>query len=741
MKKLKYTTCIFLLVTVVFSFWNCEEGKSNAFDQEAYKTWETVGGTNENIKYSSLSQIDTSNVADLEVAWEYHSEDPDAEINATLEINPLIIGDTLYGVSPNFKLFALDAATGDEKWVFDSADSIDNPHWHRKSQNVLRGVSYWSEGQDERIIFIAGSIAYEIDAKTGELITSFGEEGGIDLTKGLDRDSDNLFVNVTSPVVVYEDLFFVGGLVGGGTPGHIRAYNVKTGKREWIFHTIPHPGEEGYETWEDTTAYKTMGGANSWAGFSLDEERGILYAPTAVAGNDFYGGKRWGDNLFSSSLVALDAKTGALKWNFQTIHHDVWDHDVSSPPALATIKRNGEKIDAAILTTKLGYVYVFDRETGDPVFPIEEKEVPTDYAVPGEKLSPTQPHSSLSFGRQKLTIEDLNPYVSEDEYKELEEQFKQYNYEGKYTPPTEEGTLIFPGYDGGGEWGGPTVDPTTGMMYVNSNQMAWLLKLIPEGNEEKKIETNLEAGEALYETNCAACHGTDLEGGGEDSQYPSLIGVDNRYSMKNFESLLKSGRGMMPGFPELEEEDKKALASYILDLENLQDEKYAGNLSQEQDEEMDDQLKSNLDYSFNGYKKFQTEDGMPAISPPWGMLTAIDLSSGEKVWEIPFGEDEELKKKGIENTGTENYGGSVVTAGGLLFIGATRDKKFRAFNKRTGELLFETELPASASATPAVYEINGKEYIVIASGGSKFDKEKGDVYTAFALPDSVTTTD
>ena len=728
-KKIKQACMIASMLVFFFGFViSCADGDRNDDDHE---TWSVTGGSKANQKYSSLNQIDTSNVSSLDVAWIYHSEAGDSLKVGPMETNPIIIDSILYAVSPQMKLFAIHAGTGKEIWTFNPSDSTKNPKWHRKSINMNRGVTYWQSGDDKRIIFTVGPVVYAINSLTGEIINSFGDQGGIDLRKGLDREEKDMTISPTSPVMVYKDLFFVGGLVSETTPGHIRAYDIRTGKQQWIFHTVPYPGEYGYDTWEDTTAYRRMGSTNSWSGFSLDEKRGILFAGIGSPTNDFYGGDRWGDGLFGNCILALDAQTGKRIWHFQTVHHDVWDMDISSPPILIRIKKEGKSIDAIAQTTKTGLVFVLDRETGNPVYPIEERTVPTAGAVAGEKLSATQPFpvKPEPFARQGMTEKDLNTLVSADSYQDILSRFRTYKSNGIYTPPSKEGTIVFPGYDGGGEWGGPSYDPETGIMYVNANEMSWVLNLVELENKSNSKKTNLEAGTILYKKHCMSCHGPERLGGGD---YPGLIGVEKKYTVPQFKDLLSTGRRMMPGFNHLSKEEKEALASFVLDIKSSQKQIYAGNPATLK---VSNEHSQRPQYSFTGYNKFLTKEGYPAVSPPWGTLNAIDLNTGEYVWKTPFGEFEELKKKGIPTTGRENYGGSVVTAGGLLFIAATADGKFRAINKRNGKILFETDLPAPGVASPATYEVNGKQYVVIACGGSKWGGKNSDAYVAFAIND------
>lgn len=718
-KKTKLLLAVGIPITILIS--------ASHFAWQKYGDWKIQGGSGDNIKYSGLRQVDTSNVNQLKIAWVYNSEKGDKSKFGPMECNPIIVDNTLFGVSPRLKLFAIDAATGKEKWQFDPADSTDNKRWARNSVNMNRGVAYWADGDDKRIIYTVGPIAFAVNAETGNLIPGFGVEGGVDLRKGLGRDEKTVSISPTSPVMIYKDLFITSGLVSDATPGHIRGFDVRTGKQKWIFHTVPYPGEPGYTSWVDKLAYKRMGSTNAWSGFTLDNKRGIVFAGIGSPTNDFWGGDRLGNGLFGNCIVALEAATGKLKWHFQTVHHDVWDMDISSPPVLVTIPKNGNHIDVVVQTTKTGFVFVFDRVTGKSLFPIKEKPVPVNGAALGEKLSPTQPFPVLPkpFVRQIMTEKDLNTLVSDSSYQDIRKRFRSYRSEGVYTPPTVKGTIILPGYDGGGEWGGPAVDPETNILYVNANEMAWVLNLVKQESGTKKSLTNLEAGALLYNKNCMVCHGQERLGSGDN---PSLIGVEKKYKLAQFSELLTTGRRMMPGFAHLSKTDKQAIGAFVLNLKSEQEKPYTGTT-------IKNEHKAKPSYGSTGYNKFLTKEGYPALSPPWGTISAIDLNTGEYHWQVPFGEFEELKKKGIPATGRENYGGPVVTAGGLIFIGASADGKFRALSKKTGKILWETDLPAPGVATPAVYEVNGKQFIVIACGGSKWGGKSSDAYVAFALDD------
>jgi quinoprotein glucose dehydrogenase len=665
--------------------------------------WPAYGGAPENNHYSRLAQINRSNVKRLAVAWSF-----DTQEEGGLQSSPIIVDGILYGITPTQKVFALDAATGKLWWKFDSGIRGTQPD---------RGLAYWADGKNKRILVGVMNFVYALDAATGKPIPSFGTGGRIDLRENLGREpASSQSVDLTSPGVVYEDLVIFGGRnpeTLPAPPGDIRAYDVRTGKLRWSFHTIPHPGEFGYDTWPKD-AWKTSGAANNWAGMTLDPQRGIVYVPTGSAAFDFYGSDRIGDDLFANCLIALNARTGDRIWHFQGVRHDLWDRDFPSPPALVTVKRGGIEIDAVAQTTKQGFVYLFDRTNGKPLFPIESRKYPPS-TVPGEVAASEQPLPSrpAPFARQLLT-EDLLTMRTPEAHQWALEKFKKFRSEGQFVPfSVGKDTVVFPGFDGGAEWGGPAVDAETGIIYINSNDFAWTGALAPNTGENSP--------RAIYMSQCSVCHGEKMSG--SPPAMPSLIGVGDRLTPAQIAATIKNGKGRMPGFPNLSEDQSSALATFLLSGESKELTSSAP-------------PPASMPYRFTGYRKFLDPEGYPAVAPPWGTLNAINLNTGDYVWKIPLGEYPELAAKGQKNTGTENYGGPIVTAGGLLFIGATNfDKKFRAFDKSTGELLWEATLPFSGNATPATYEVNGRQFVVIAAGGGKDPKSSsGGIYVAFALP-------
>lgn len=621
---------IFIIILLIIS---CKKAIDESTKNENHhKEWRVYNGSKENTKYSSLDQINKDNVQMLQIAWQYEAGDK----GYSIECNPIIIDKVLYATSPSVNAFALNATTGEELWLFDPSVYEGNTERMTGSWAVNRGVAYWENDERQTIFFGAGPYMYSLDANTGKPRQDFGERGRIDLLKGLDREIKNGNISPTSPGIVYKDLLIVGARVGEGegevVPGHVRAYDVHTGERRWIFHTIPHPGEYGYETWPED-AWKTFGGTNAWGGFSLDEERGLLYFGTGSPSHDHFGINRKGDNLFGNCVMALNAETGERVWHYQLVHHDLWDYDIPTPPNLITLTKNGQSVDAVAQVTKMGFLFLFNRETGEPLLPIEERPVKQS-EIPGEETSPTQPFpvKPRAYARQGFKESDITDRTPKAHDFVRKNVFDRYGESSIYDPPSFKGDVVHPQFNGGTDWGGAAVDPETGILYVNTS------------NE-----------------------------------------------------------------PEL---------TQVVSAENNDD----------------------FPYGVTGHQPVKDDEGFPIITPPWGTLSAIDLNEGNILWQIPFGNYPDLEQKNQVPTGTFNMGGPVVTAGGLIFLGGSMDEKFRAFDKETGEVLWETKLPAGGYATPAVYAIDGQQYVVIAAGGGgKPGTRPGDTYIAFSLPEKGST--
>jgi quinoprotein glucose dehydrogenase len=688
--------------------------------KNANHDWAVYGGTSQNNRFSSLTQINRKNVKRLRVAWTF-----DTEESGGLQTGPIVVDGVLYGLTPSQKVFALNAATGKLLWKFDSGILGTQPD---------RGLAYWFDGEgqdggrrkDRRILVGVMNFVYALDAATGIPIPTFGKDGRIDLREDLGRNPAAQSIYMTSPAVIYKDLMIVGGRESEtlpASPGDVRAYDVRSGKLRWSFHTIPHPGEFGYDTWPKE-AWKTSGAANNWTGMTVDQQRGVVYVPTGSAAFDFYGADRIGDDLFANCLIALNAETGERIWHFQGVHHDLWDRDFPTPPILLSVQRDGKRVDAVAQATKQGFVFLLDRANGQPLFPLDCRNYPAS-DVPGEVAAPQQclPAKPAPFARQLLTEDMLTPRTPEAHQWALD-RFRTFRSEGQFVPfTTTRETVIFPGLDGGAEWGGQALDPETGILYVNANDIAWTGRLA----ETSPAEAEQNSPKGMYTSQCAVCHGETMAG--SPPAIPSLAGVGQRMSSKDVAATIKNGKGRMPGFSNLSDDQVSALRSYVTS---------GGNPTQGEDKRevvSSGPAVPTMRYHFTGYLRFSDPDGYPAVAPPWGTLNAINLNTGEYTWKIPFGEYPELAAKGMKNTGTENYGGPLVTAGGLLFIGATNyDKKFHAFDKTTGTLLWETTLPFAGNATPATYAVDGRQFVVIAAGGGKDLKSKsGGVYVAFAL--------
>ena len=702
---------LFVLCLSIFAS-SCSDNEQAVFTAG---DWAAYGGQNNGSRYSSLTQVNRDNVSRLVPAWQFDMESP-----ASPQTQPIVVDGVVYGITPYLEVIALNGATGELLWSF---SGLEGPSEFR---GPSRGLAMWREG-DKEILF-AGLVdkLFAIDPASGELVAEFGNEGVLDLRTGLPGDTSRYYVSMSSPGVIYRDTIIVGFRAAESPPappGDIRAFNVRTGQLVWSFHTIPAAGEYGADTWpEDARA--TQGGANAWAGFALDDERGIVYVPTGSAVPDFFGGERIGDNLFANSLIALDATTGERIWHFQAVRHDIWDRDFPAPPSLVTVQRDGRSIDAVAQTSKQGYVYLFDRVTGEPLFPIEERPVPAS-TIAEEQAAQSQPFPTAPapFARQELTA-DMLTTRSPEMNDWAREQFSNYLSAGQFVPfGTGQPTVVFPGFDGGAEWGGSAIDPGKGIIFINSNDIAWTGALVAS-------PAGIGVAEALYQAQCAVCHGIDRQG--SPPEFPALTNVSETVSSDEMRSIIRSGVGRMPGFPALASEAVTGLTDLLLNPESAS--------SGEDGKEAVPSLSaegSSVAYRFTGYDRFLDPDGYPAVAPPWGTLNAIDLNTGKYLWKIPFGEYPELTAKGMEVTGTENYGGPVLTASGLLFIGATLyDQKFRAYDAATGELLWEYEMPYAGMATPAVYSVDGRQYVVIATSNSRNPRgQQGSAYIAFALPE------
>ncbi|MGY8654018.1 MAG: outer membrane protein assembly factor BamB family protein [Verrucomicrobiia bacterium] len=657
-----------------------------------------LGGKERNL-YSSLSQINRKNVAKLEVAWTY-----DTGGKGGYQVNNLIIDGILYTLSTTREVIALDAATGKELWKWDPAKERSG-----KGRGRQRGVVFWQNdsGGEKRLFTGVAGYLFALEPKTGKVIRSFGENGSIKLGSGLN-----------TPGVIYKDAVILGGVGGVGS---VRAFDVRTGKQLWIFHLIPRPGEVGHDTWPKD-AYKTATGLMPWCGQSLDEKRGIVYIATKTAEPDFYGGKRHGENLFANCILALNAATGERIWHFQIVHHDLLDKDLPCPPVLLTVNHGGKMIDAVAQGSKHGRLFVFNRVTGEPLWPIEERPVPAS-DLRGEKAWPTQPYPTkpVPLMRQRYTEADASNISPQTHQMTLDRIRASPNF-GPFPAPSLKETVMFPGYDGGMEWGGGAADPD-GIYYVNINEMPWLLQMVDTRRADGK---KLVAGEKDYMIYCGACHGLDRRGN-LALQFPSLIDVAKRKTRAEIEQITRVGGGRMPGYATMPEARRKAILDYVLNEKPATSRDAASASASAVNSEPPS-------YAFGGFRRWLDDEGYPAIKPPWGTLNAVDLNTGEIKWKVILGEYPELTARGIPPTGTENYGGPVVTAGGLIFIGATADETFRVFDKETGKILWQTKLPFGGNATPSTYMVNGRQYVAISAGGGKSGRPSGGSLVVFALP-------
>ena len=715
---------------------------------QAYTAWNDYGGSADSMQYSALSQINKSNVDQLELAWFSPAPGP----GGRFAFNPLVVDGTMYVVGEDSAIFALDAATGKQIWVHPVEGSPTN-----------RGFNYWEsdDRKDRRIIFAANSYLQQINALTGITIPSFGDDGRVDLREGLGRDPATMGnVQSGTPGRVFENLIILGSAPGEGyfsPPGDLRAYDVLTGELIWTFHTIPRPGEFGYETWPPDV-WKYAGGVNTWGEISIDEERSIAYFPLGSPTFDLYGGDRKGQNLFGNCLLALDARTGKRLWHFQTVHHDLWDYDLTTAPKLLTVRHNGEMVDVVAQATKFGLLYVFDRVSGEPLWPIEERPVPKS-DVPGEESWPTQPFPTKPppYARLQFTVEDLNPYVDPEEKERWRKVLEGAYNEGIFTPTSyERDTVTVPGELGGTNFGGVGADPETGMLYVRTaDQPAMhILREWSPGSSRRAIEGTSPAqrGRTVFSQHCQLCHGLP-EGGGIRSMDGSLVISLAAIGADRFRNAVRTGRGQMPAFSEdaISEDNVGELISYITNP--AAGEETARDIQPQTTEAGESSAIAPMPAGETRYTgrlgaMMFTDRGLTAMSPPWAELVAYDLNEGDIKWRKPLGTVPALAAIGIKNTGN-NYRlhrtGLAVTAGGLVLIGTWSDRYVRAFDKDTGEILWERELEANPAGIPAIYEVEGRQYVAFFASSADTPpphsiafvagKPEAQGYYVFSLPE------
>lgn len=708
-RKMVFVSLIISSVVLIAGWYNGDEKG---------RTWATYKGDEKSSSYSPLDQINVSNVNQLQTVWTLEMNDlPQGEQPVSSQSNPIVIDGVMYANSAKQSVYAIDAQTGKQIWAF-------NALAEGEPSAASRGVTYWEKGGDKRILYSAGNYLLAINAKTGKLIRSFGDKGKVNLNVGVRDDPDKISVTLTTPGSIFGDLIIIGSRLPdfyGAAPGYIRAYHCKTGKLVWTFHTIPHPGEPGYETWPKN-AYKYAGGVNCWAGMSIDNKRGMVFLALGSPTYDFYGADRKGANLFGNCVLALDAATGHYKWHFQTVHHDIWDYDLPCPPNLVTLKQDGKDIDAVAQATKQGFIFVLNRDTGVPIFPVEERKVPASN-LPGEEAWPTQPFplKPKAFVKQTMTEDDLTNYSPADREAILK-QFRSMRYEGLFTPPDLKGTLAIPATRGGANWGGAAFDPNTTYLYVRGNNLPEVQTIV-DANKHFAAQNNtlFERGRVTYLKHCSVCHGAEKKG--IPPTFPALEGLKDKKPEKEILEKIRKGAGQMPGYKGvLTAAEESAIMAFLYDKKDAKIEVPQATTSAEEPVRY---------MNTTGYSTWSDPSGNPALKTPWATLNALNLSSGEYEWQIPLGNDEKRQEKGGPHTGLLGRSGPTVTAGGLVFISGAADKKLWAFDKKTGKLLWETTLPAANNANVCTYSVQGKQYIALSVGGTAA-KPAGSIM-AFAL--------
>ncbi len=739
---------LFAIASFIFFFLTVYLSCSPDLSFDDHSTWTHYGGSPDQSRYFVGSEITKENVHQLEVAWIYPTEERFFNF-----FSPIIVDTTMYLLGKNNSLIAVNAETGKEIWIHANLKGI-----------TRRGINYWEskDKKDKRLIFTLNNSLQAIDAVTGESITSFGNDGYVDLREGLGRDPSSIRrIQPMMPGVIYDDLVILGSAPGESyfsPPGYVRAYNVVTGKLEWTFHTIPQPGEFGYETWPKD-AYKYVGGANVWSEISVDEKRGMAYLPVGSPTFDFYGADRLGSNLFGNSLVAVNARTGERIWHFQTVHHDLWDYDLSPAPQLLTVNRDGEKIDAVAVATKHGFVFVFDRETGDPIFPIEEKPFPAS-EMPGEEAWPTQPVPSLpSFTRHEVTKETLNPYFSDSIRQEWHERLAK-SKSGLFIPPSDQyETIIMPGAFGGANYGNTAADPEEGIMYILTQECTSTYQL--SRVEAPKIdlsENQIAQAKSVYSSACQTCHGENMQGGAG----PALVDAGKYIFYGEFKEVISNGRGVMPGFPHVDEESIKALYQLLggnprsFNFPRRADDDTtpegpvvaSGGATIPPDAQRSPPMldyPEGVDHPVNRYVTDYDVEWTGLLTPPWSSIVAYDLNQGTIKWQQPVGVDS-MYAQGDPSMGAPNgtqRKGMIVTSTGIVFANAKGGKCY-AFDAADGSILWETTLSHESNAQPSMYSIKGRQYLVINAtsdfrAGSYDHSKKPDAlpkgYVVYALPE------